>query len=465
MPQREFIMAKKIDLSKSLSFGFEQTFTIPNWWTEPGFNATSDTPLKREKMLDLTHAIVKELKGSFKESKDIWNHMQYETFDAKGNPSFIVTMDPGSIEVKTPPVLFKDIEKMAIPLFKAAEKAGVVPYRNWWYGIQGGTEGGCHVNMGGLSKESNPLKKYPELVVKYSAYIHNRPHLHYPFMSIDVGPEGNAMRMDEKEGFDDVLDAFAEYVDMYNNGEKLSAPQTYKLFQETNLVTNKSSFPSLYKFKAPLYFIEDRAQEALRSAEEFSLVAELRLKILQSLMDQSLPEPLTLFDSSLHKSKLTSYNLWADFQYWANQMNINPIPYQRFFERQFPKLWMGENSPTQFGLKEGRRPRKILDVKKRGETIISKTVDTNYKRFELYYYTENDQLLSFKIEAEGLEEQSPMFKNHGYLGFGNAGIAYYQYFDIKMDPNNPVVKIKLIENQSQKVLETANFNMNDMKWV
>ncbi|MCO4756195.1 MAG: transglutaminase family protein, partial [Bacteriovoracaceae bacterium] len=106
---------------------------------------------------------------------DIWDHMQYETFHKDGTPSFVVTMDPGSIEVKTPPCLLKDLDEMARPLFIAAEKAGVVAYRNWWYGIKGATEGGCHVNMGGMDDETNPLKLRPDLAVKYCAYVHNRP--------------------------------------------------------------------------------------------------------------------------------------------------------------------------------------------------------------------------------------------------------------------------------------------------
>lgn len=457
-------MPTKNDLRKTLSFGFEQTFTIENWWTDEGFTATSDTPLKREKMLALARAIADVLGGSFIESVDIWDHMQYETFDDKGKPSFIVTMDPGSIEVKTPPVLFNEVESMAQPLFEAAQKAGVVPYRNWWYGIQGGTEGGCHVNMGGLTQAKNPLKKEPELVVKYSAYIHNRPFLHYPFMGIDVGAEGNAMRMDEKPDYDEVADAFEDYKDIYEDGETLTAAKTYQFFKNTNLIREKASFPSLYKFKAPLYFIEDRAQEALRSAEDFKLVAELRLKILEYLQGQKYPEGLISFGPSLHNEDLTSYSLWADFQYWANEMDVNPVPYQRFFDRQFPKLCKGINPPERFGLKEGRRQRVITDIKKRGDVVVSKNVDTSYKRFELYYYTEKNEDFYFEIEADSIEHKSSIYRHNGFLGFGDAGQAFYEYIDIKYDKDNPVLNIKLKQMGNDKLIEEAKFNINDMQW-
>lgn len=445
----------ELNLDETLSFGFEQTFTIPDWWTDEGFTATSDTPLKREKMLRLAQEIAAELDGSFIESVDIWDHMQYETFDKAGNPSFVVTMDPGSIEVKTQPCLARDCEKMARPLFAAALRAEVVPFRNWWYGIQGGTEGGCHVNMGGFSPETNPLKLRPDLAVKYSAYIHNRPWLHYPFMGLDVGPEGNAMRMDEKPGLEKVKEAFA----IYKSSAPKSADQVFKIFEKTNLISDKASFPSLYKLRAPLYLIEDRGQEALRSSEEFEMVAKLRLEILKKLQEDEEVEELQSF-SQIHKQCLTSYWLWEKFQEWANQMGINPVPFQRFFDRQFPRLQGGDAPPTSFWLKEGRRPRVITDIVKKGDTIISKSIDTSYKRFELCFIPSEKiqgEKEEIKIIAEGIENQSPIFTHQGHLGFGETKAASYLYFDIKVSDKNPMLKIHYCG-------ESACFDMNDMMW-
>jgi hypothetical protein len=456
-------MSKRPDIANSLTFGFEQTYTIPEWWTAPGFTHVSDTQIKRAKMLQLAEAIADELSGSFKESVDIWNHMQYEVFDEDDKPSFVITMDPGSIEVKTPPSLFGGLEEMAEPLVVAAEKVGLVPYRNWWYGVKGGTEGGCHVNMGGFTKDTNPLKNNPDLVIKYSAYLHNRPWLTYPFMGPDVGPEGNAMRMDEKDGYEEVKAKMNEYIELCKEGKTLTAAETYKFFSATNLVKEKSSAPSLYKFKGPLFFIEDRAQESLRSAEEFKLVANLRLQILKKCMEMDAPEPLQDFEQ-IHKIKLTSYWLWGKFIYWANDLDLNPIDYQRFFERQFPKLFMGTNQPSRFGIKEGRRPRKITDIQKRGDVVTSKTVDTSYKRFELYYYTQTEEQFEFLIDGVGVEHISPIYRHEGYMGFGDIGQAYFNYFDIKFDKDKPVIKIELKDKLTSSIIDRGFFNINDMQW-
>lgn len=446
----------KNDLKNLLTFGFEQTFTIPEWWTEPGFTSTSDTPIKREKMLDFAKELAVELKGKFFESNDIWDHMQYEVTNEKGETQFYVTMDPGSIELKTPPVLINQTYEMAKPIFKAAQRAGVVAYRNWWYGVQGGTEGGCHVNMGGFTEETNPLKNEPELVVKYAAYVHNRPWLHHPFMGLDVGPEGNAMRMDEKPKFEEVQKAFEEYRTLYKSGKKLAPQETYDFFKDTNLITEKGSYPSLYKFKTGLFLIEDRGQEALKEAEDFFLVSQLRLKILELVQTQELPESLKSFPS-LHAEDLVSFNLWDKFKVWAQDFEIEIEDYKRFFDRQFPRLELGNNVPKTFYIKDGRRPRVITDIVKRGDVVVSKSVDTSYKRFEFFHYHDDNANVSFELTANGIEKVSQVYQTRSF-----DKLVSFVYVDIKFDRDNPSMLIKL--KVDDEIKEEAIFNPNDMMW-
>lgn len=438
------------DLRKYLTFGFEQTFTIPDWWTESGFTATSDTPKKREKMLDFAKELAVELNGKYFESKDIWDHMQYEVTDASGETQFYVTMDPGSIEVKTPPCLVDATEKMAAPMFKAAERAGVVAYRNWWYGVQAGTEGGCHVNMGGATEETNPLKQNPELIVKYAAYVHNRPWLHHPFMGLDVGPEGNAMRLDEKPGFNEVKKAFDKYSLELKNGKKFGAQETYDFFKDTNIITEKGSYPSFYKFKEGLFFIEDRAQESMREARDFYLVTEMRMQILEKLINEETPEELKTFPH-LHTTDLTSFALWNEFQNWAKDFSLPTDEYKRFFDRQFSLLLGGENVPQHIKIKDGRRPRVITNIQKRGDVVVSKSIDTTYKRFE--FFTQLDGEIKFEIEVEGIETLSQIREING---------VHFHYIDLKYDPEKADFTIKLLRNN--EIIEEGTFNIKDMMW-
>jgi hypothetical protein len=361
-----------IDLAQNLSFGFEQTFTIFEWWSEPGFVSTSDTPLKRQKMKEYADALSAELGQPVKQSVDVWNHMQYEV------GGFFVTMDPGSLEIKTPPCLLEDVEAMARPMFAAAEKSGLVPWRSWWYGVKGGTEGGCHVNMGGFSPETNPLREQPQLVLRYFAWLHNHPEFHYPFMGPDTGPGGNAQRMDEHE----VENSLAPLEKLLlSSGMNPEYPR--EALAHTTLVTEKSSFPSLTKFKAPDYFIEDRAQEAPHTAEELRLVCEWRVRVLERLRTE-VPALERFPRGYWHGHRLSSVHLWERFVQTAKLLQIDPAPYRVFFDRQFPVLKGGMNISSTVEVREGRRPRVITAVQRRDDgTVISKTLDTRHKRFEV----------------------------------------------------------------------------------
>lgn len=394
-----------MNLRDQLTFGFEQTFTIPEWWAEPGFVSTSDTPMKREKMKAMADEFAPLLGGKVVESKDIYDHLQYEVTDDKGVTQFYVTMDPGSIEVKTPPCLLNDVERINEPMFVAAEKAGLVAYRKWWYGIKGGTEGGCHVNMGGFTPESNPLRQDPRIVVRYFTWLHNHPEFHYPFMGLDTGPGGNAQRMDEHL----VVNALEPLEELLKK-PSLEAAEVGNTLKETTLVKEKSSMPSLTKFKGPDYLLEDRGQESLRSAHELFLVCDWRMRLFEKLLQHS--PILERYESGYwHGHRLSSAFLWERFLKSAQWLGLNTASYQVFFERQFPRLLSGNNIPVVFSLHEGRRPRIITDVKKRNDIVISKTIDTRHKRLEVHIPLKGNWTVTYggkKIEME--------FKEIGAIG-------------------------------------------------
>jgi hypothetical protein len=376
-----------IDLERDLSFGFEQTFTVPEWWTEPGFVVQSDTPLKREKMLALTEAIVKVQGGHFVQSLDFYKNLQYETFFPDGRPSFVVTMDPGSIEVKTQPARLEELTAMMRPLFEAAERAGCVTYRNWWYGVRGGTEGGCHINTGGFTAESNPWKRDPRLLLQYAGFLQNHPEAHYPFMGLDTGPGGNAVRMDEHDepGLESVV-RWRAMRERMNAGERPTAEQFAEFFKGTRIYDDRHSAPSFHKFKAPLYLIEDRAQETFRSPEEAELVCSLKMKALQKLQAAAHIEDLGDVPSYIqHRQGLTLPVLWEQFEVLARSLGLDPKSYLRFFERQFPRLSGGVAVPQKIRVHEGRRPRVIIGQEMRWGLVVSRKIDTRFKRLEIHW--------------------------------------------------------------------------------
>ena len=123
-----------------------------------------------------------------------------------------------------------------------------------------------------------------------------------------------------------------------------------------------------------------------------------------------------------------------------------------FFDRQFPELKSGNNIPEKIFVRDGRRPRVITDIQKRGEVVISKTIDTHYKRLEIYT---DEKDAEFKIKAEGIEEVSKA-KVDKITG------SYFCYLDLKYSEEKPVIEIKLLRND--QVLESGNFNIHNMMW-
>ena len=142
------------------------------------------------------------------------------------------------------------------------------------------------------------------------------------------------------------------------------------------------------------------------------------------------------------------------------------MPYQIFFERQFPLLNQEYCAPKLFSLRLGRRPRHILSETKRNGIVVSKTVDTSYKRFEVSFarQEETEDYFGIEIEAKGIEYTSPLFYHQGYLNLQEQGKVFYLYFDIKVDKKEPLCKITLKNLSQGSIIETKLFHLNDMDW-
>jgi uncharacterized protein (DUF2126 family) len=373
-------------LRKTLTFGFECTFTIPNWWQSPGFCSECETDEKTKMMLAFASELAVRFQWRVEPIKDAYGLDGFQIYDQKGQEQFKFTSEPGSIEVNTPPVLIDGVVDMIKPLLEAAEKVGFLPYRTWWYGIKTGTGGGCHLNMAGFTEESNPFHQDLSLVLKYFSYFHNRPSLHYPFMGPDIGKGGNCMRVDEQgEASPENFARFHEAVKKLNEGWKPEGEELFDFFKGFPLREVKHSAPTLRKMKSPWHLIEDRAVEMPRTPEEFLALCELRMRILETLQNEKKAELPKEFGPDLHEEIISYTYLWKEFQAIAKTLQLESKDYQVFFERQFPKLFMGESVPKHFYLREGKRERKVLGAQGMlGTLVLSKKIDSRYKRIEIH---------------------------------------------------------------------------------
>lgn len=444
-----------MDLRKNLSFGFETTFTIANWWQEPGFCSAWETPHKLDLMKRMSEALVSRIGGKIVSFKDSYNADGFELFDDEGRATFKVTSEPGSIEINTPPALVGDIRSMMDPLFAAAEEVGLVTYRTWWYGWKSGTSGGCHVNMAGFSDETNPWKQDPLLVLKYFAYFHNRPWLHYPFMGPDIGRGGNCMRMDEHgEEVSSSMLRFEEARAKVAAGWRPDCDELYEFFAGVPLRDVKHSAPTFRKVRKPYYLVEDRAMEMLRDSEECFDVCELRVRILEKLQKEEGIEELKKFDSRLHEEELSSIALFSAFSQWASEFDLDPEKYRKFFDRQFPALELGPQAAKRFAIREGRRERKVVGVNEAaGTLILSKKVDTRFKRFE------------FHLKSTGVPEVTSLRVNGRLMKPGENGILLDVYIPFGNERSKPILFDLEALDREGRTAERAVFDPNSMMFV
>ena len=442
----------QMDLRQNLSFGFETTWSIPEWWMDSGFCSAWESPKKIELMNTVAHRLARNWGVAEPVLKlDDHGSTEWEIYNHNKELLYRVVAEPGTIEINTPPVLIGELERSLTPLFQAAEASGLVPYRSWWYGWQSGTMGGCHINMGGLSRQTNAWITDPLLVLKYFAYMHNRPWLHYPFMGPDIGSGGNCMRMDE-DPTRSSLERFQQIKNKIDSGWIPEIDEIHEFFVGTTLRTVKHSSPTLRKVKLPDCLIEDRAVEMVKTPQELMALCELRMRILEKLQKQSHIEDLLDFGESLHREFLSELYLQHKLEQELLSLGLSLKNYQSFLDRQFPLLNRGDSVPRQIQIREGRRERVITGVQESvGEMVLSKTIDARYKRFE------------FHINQVTCAQQGVYLRVNGHeFEPGAYGVLLDVFAPYANDTQAQVLLNLELLNEKGELLEKACFDPNAM---
>jgi len=135
--------------------------------------------------------------------------------------SMSITPDPGVIEVNVAPsASFAEQRDQLNVLYAEARKARLSTESFDFDGTHGGTGGGNHITLGGLTPADSPLLRRPDLLVSLLTYWQRHPALSYLFAGRFIGTTSQAPRVDEgrSEALYELEIAFAEIARLTSSG-------------------------------------------------------------------------------------------------------------------------------------------------------------------------------------------------------------------------------------------------------
>src|SRR6202011_468103 len=138
--------------------------------------------------------------------------------------SMTITPDPGVVEVNIAPTAsFAEQKQQLETLYHEARLARLSTESFDVDGTHGGTGGGNHITLGGVTPADSPLLRRPDLLVSLLTYWQRHPSLSYLFAGRFVGTTSQAPRVDEgrAEALYELEIAFAEIARLSGTDEPL----------------------------------------------------------------------------------------------------------------------------------------------------------------------------------------------------------------------------------------------------
>jgi uncharacterized protein (DUF2126 family)/transglutaminase-like putative cysteine protease len=312
--------------------------------------------------------------------------------------STTITPDPGVIEVNVSPTAgFAEQHQQLETLYEQARLARLSTESFDVDGSHGGTGGGNHITLGGVTPADSPLLRRPDLLVSLLTYWQRHPSLSYLFAGRFVGTTSQAPRVDEgrDESLYELEIAFAEI-------SRLSAGGTPKpwvtdralrhLLTDITGNTHRAEFciDKLYSPDSP------RGRLGLLELRGFEMPPHLRMAMVQSLLvrslvawfwDEPLHAPLIPHGANLHGRYLLPHFVIHDIADVAADLRSHGIAFETswldpFTEFRFPRIGTAVFDGVEIELRTAIEPWNTLGEEATA-TGTARYVDSSVERVQV----------------------------------------------------------------------------------
>ena len=312
--------------------------------------------------------------------------------------SMTITPDPGVIEVNVPPTAsFAEQTQLLETLYEQARLARLSTESFDVDGTHGGTGGGNHITLGGVTPADSPLLRRPDLLVSLLTYWQRHPSLSYLFAGRFVGTTSQAPRVDEgrAEALYELEIAFAEIARLSAGGAaKPWVPDRALRHLLTDITgnTHRAEFciDKLYSPDSP------RGRLGLLELRGFEMPPHLRMAMVQSLLvrslvawfwDEPLRAPLIRHGANLHGRYLLPHFLIHDIADVAADLRAHGIAFETswldpFTEFRFPRIGTAVFDGVEIELRGAIEPWNTLGEEARA-TGTARYVDSSVERIQV----------------------------------------------------------------------------------
>ena len=291
--------------------------------------------------------------------------------------SMTITPDPGVIEVNVAPTGgFADQKRQLETLYAQARLARLSTESFDVDGTHGGTGGGNHITLGGITPADSPMLRRPDLLVSLLTYWQRHPSLSYLFAGRFVGTTSQAPRVDEgRDGALYELEiAFAEIARLTQGAATAQSWVVDRALR--HLLTDITGNTHRAEFCIDKLYSPDSARGRLGLLElrGFEMPPHYQMAMVQSLLvrslvawfwDEPLRAPLIRHGANLHGRYLLPHFLIHDIADVAADLRAHDINFDTswldpFTEFRFPRIGTAVFDNVEIELRGAIEPWNVL---------------------------------------------------------------------------------------------------------